>query len=76
MGCRLIPGGEGGQEIFLYSAVSRPDLGLTRLPLQWVPGDPSLGNVANRSPPLSGEVKNGEAILTLSHVFKAQCLIN
>jgi hypothetical protein len=65
-----IPGRE--QEIFLYSTASRPALGPTQPPIQWVPGSlsPGLrrqGRKAGRSAPSSAEVKNGGAISPLSH---------
>jgi hypothetical protein len=48
---------------FLISAASRPALGLTQAPIQWVPGALTLGikrpgRVAEQSPPSSAEVKN------------------
>jgi hypothetical protein len=48
--------------IFLFTAASRPALGLTQLPIQWVPGALSLGvkrpgRKADHSPPSSAEVK-------------------
>jgi hypothetical protein len=47
----------------LITPVSRPALGSTQLPIQWVPGALSLGVMqpgreADRSPPSSAEVKN------------------
>jgi hypothetical protein len=49
--------------IFLFTTVSRPALGLTQPPIQWVPGALSLGvkrpgREAEHSPPSSAEVKN------------------
>jgi hypothetical protein len=56
---------ESGQElgIFLCTTASRPALGTTHPPIQWVPGALSLGakrpgHDANHSPPPSAEVKN------------------
>jgi hypothetical protein len=55
-----------GQEIFLFLTTSRPALGRTQPPIQWVPGDISPGlkrpkREADHSPPSSAEVKNGGA---------------
>jgi hypothetical protein len=55
-----IPG--GGLGIFLFDTMSRPALGLTQSPIQWVPGALSLevkrpGREADHSPPYSAEVK-------------------
>jgi hypothetical protein len=50
--------------IFLLASVSRPALGPTQPPIQWVPGVLSpggkarLGRDADHSPPSSVEVKN------------------
>jgi hypothetical protein len=48
---------------FLFATSSVPAVGLTKLPIQWVPGalSPELkrpGREANYSPPTSAEVKN------------------
>jgi hypothetical protein len=53
-----------GLGIFLSTPVSRPALRPTKLPIQWVPGAPSLGvkwlgHEADHSPPSSAKVKNG-----------------
>jgi hypothetical protein len=50
--------------IFLFTTASRPALGPTQPPIQWVPGALSLwvrrpGREADQSPPPSAEVKNG-----------------
>jgi hypothetical protein len=55
-----------GQEIFLYFTNSRPTLGPTQPPIQWVPRalSPEVkrrGREADHSPP-SSTVKNGGAI--------------
>jgi hypothetical protein len=52
---------------FLFSTTSRPTLGPTQPPIQWVPGAPSpgvkrQGRETDHSPPSSAEVKNGGAI--------------
>jgi hypothetical protein len=53
-----------GERIFPLSSVSRPALGPTQPPVQWVPGVLSLGVVArpgrdaDHSPPSSAEVVN------------------
>jgi hypothetical protein len=49
--------------VFLFTTVSRPALGPTQPPIQWVPGALSLGvkrpeREADHSPPSSAEVKN------------------
>jgi hypothetical protein len=49
--------------IFLYTTASRPALGPTQPPIQWVPGALSLGvtwqgREADHSPQSSAEVKN------------------
>jgi hypothetical protein len=52
-----------GQEIFSYPKLSRPALGLTQAPIQWVPwffpGDKVLGHDIVHSPPSSAKVKTG-----------------
>jgi hypothetical protein len=55
-----VPAGAGN---FLFTTASRPTLGPTQSPIQWVPGDLSLGvkpsgREADHSPPSSAEVKN------------------
>jgi hypothetical protein len=52
-----------GWEVFLLTTVSRPALGPTQLPIQWVPGAHSLGvkrpgREADHSLPFSAEIKN------------------
>jgi hypothetical protein len=51
-----------GLETFLFATASRTALGPTQPPIQWVPGDLSLGvkrpgREADHSPPSSAEVK-------------------
>jgi hypothetical protein len=55
------------KEIFLFSTLSGLALGLTQLPIQWVPGafSPGVkqpGLEAGHLPPSNAEVKNDEAI--------------
>jgi hypothetical protein len=52
-----------GLGIFLFTTASRPPLGPTQLPIQWVPGALSLGvkrpgREADHLPPCNIEVKN------------------
>jgi hypothetical protein len=47
----------GGLGNFLFSTASRPALGLTQPPTQWVPGVKRPEREADRSPPFSAEVK-------------------
>jgi hypothetical protein len=52
-----------GLGIFLFITASRPALGSTQSPIQWVPNALSLGvkpprREADHSPPSSAEVKN------------------
>jgi hypothetical protein len=56
-----------GQNIFLCTTASRPALGPTQSPIQWVPeavssGLKPPGRKAGYLPPSSAEVKNGGAI--------------
>jgi hypothetical protein len=62
------------QDIFLLSTASRPALGPTQPPIQWVtwalsPWVKRPGPEADLSPPSSAEVKNGRAAqpLTIRH---------
>jgi hypothetical protein len=55
--------------------------GPTQPPIQWVPGaispeEKRPGREADHSPPPSAEVKDSEAIPTLTYVFMVWCLIN
>jgi hypothetical protein len=61
------------QEIFLFSTSSRPTMGLTQPPIQWVPWalSPQVkrqGREADHSPPSSAEVKNGGATPPLPYM--------
>jgi hypothetical protein len=52
-----------GWRIFIFATASRPALGPTQLPIQWVTGNLSLlikrpGREADHSPPPSAKVKN------------------
>jgi hypothetical protein len=59
--------GPGRGEIFLLSTSSKPVLGPTQPPIEWVPVVERLGCLADHSPPSSAEVKNGGAIPPLPH---------
>jgi hypothetical protein len=48
----------GRGKTFLLSTSSRPVLGPTQLPIQWVPEVKRLGRESNHSPPSSADVKN------------------
>jgi hypothetical protein len=61
-----------GARDFLYFTASRPALGFTQPPIQWVlgtvsPGVKQPGCETDNSPPSSVEVKNGGAIPALPH---------
>jgi hypothetical protein len=63
----------GKAKIYLFSTASRPALGLTQTPIQWVlgaisPGVMWRGHEADHSPPSTAEVKNGGAIPSLLHM--------
>jgi hypothetical protein len=70
-----------GLGIFLFGTASRPTLGPTKPPIQWVPGALSLwvkrlGREAERSPPSTAEAKNAwKYTSTPQYVFMALCLI-
>jgi hypothetical protein len=55
-------------KIFLFSIGSRPALGLTQHPIQWVLWVKQPGCKADHSPPSGAEIKNGGAVLPLIHV--------
>jgi hypothetical protein len=59
-------------KMLLFSTVSRPALGPSQPPIQWVPealsrGVRRQGHEADHSPPFSAEVKNGEVKPPLPH---------
>jgi hypothetical protein len=69
---RLRAGGLGFNSRQTNSAVSRPAVGPTQPPIQWVPVAPSpwvklQRREADNSPPSSAEVKNGGSIPPLPH---------
>jgi hypothetical protein len=68
-----------GLEIFLFATESRPALGPTQPPIQWVAGALSLGvklREADHSPPSSAEINNAWIYTsTPKYVFMAWCLV-
>jgi hypothetical protein len=70
-----------GLGIFLFTTVSRPDLGHTQSPIQWVPEALSLGmkqpgREADHSPPSSAEDKNAWSYTPLlQYAFMAWCSV-
>jgi hypothetical protein len=70
-----------GLELFLFTTVSRPVLGPTKPPIQWVTGALSLGikqpvREADHSPPSSAEVKNAWSYTsTHQYNFMAWCSV-
>jgi hypothetical protein len=61
----------GRGKILLFSIATRPDLGPTQPPIQWVPGVKRPGREADHSPRPSAEVKKSLAIPPVLHVFVA-----
>lgn len=76
LGCRLDNRGSTpgrGQEIFLFSTVSRRALGSTQTDIQWVPGALSIAikwqvHEAAQSPPSSTDITNGVSIPPFPHM--------
>jgi hypothetical protein len=66
----------GRGKIFLFSIVSRPALGHTEPPIQWVPEEKRPGREADHSPPSSAEVKSGGAITPLPHICFHGVMLN
>jgi hypothetical protein len=70
-----------GWKFFHLTTASRPALGPTQPPIQWVQGDLSmgverLGCEADHSPPLNAEVKNAcSYISTPQYAFMAWCSV-
>jgi hypothetical protein len=70
-----------GLGVFLFTIISRPGLGPTRPPIQWLPGALSLGvkrpeREADRSHPSSSEVKNAWGYTsTPQYAFMAWCSV-
>jgi hypothetical protein len=64
----------GGGKSLLLSTLSRPVLGPTQLPIQWLPGDllpwvKRPGREADHSPPTSADVKNKWLYTSTPHAF-------
>jgi hypothetical protein len=70
-----------GLGIFILTTASRPALGPTQLPIQWVPGAlplgiKLLGRQTDHSPPSSAEVKNSWSyISTPQYAFMVWCWV-
>jgi hypothetical protein len=68
------PGSIAGRfKIFIFSTASRPALGATHPPIQWVTGaiSPRVkrpGREADHSPPSRTKVKNGGGVAPLPHM--------
>jgi hypothetical protein len=73
--------GRGSDGIFLFTTASRPALGPTQLPFQWVPTalTPSIKRPvreADHSPPSSAEVENKCSYTSApQYAFMAWCLV-
>jgi hypothetical protein len=66
----------GRGKIFVFSKASRPALGTTQPPIQWVPGVKRPGREADRSAPSSAEIKNDGAIPPLHIRLRSILIIN
>jgi len=67
-----------GKRIFLLATASRPTLGPTQSPTQWLPGVKRSGREADHSPPSSAEVevKNAWSYTSTPPIaFMAWCLV-
>jgi hypothetical protein len=74
----FVNGFPAGLGIFLFTTASRPALGSTQPPIQWVPGVPSLGvkrpgRESDHSSPSSAEVK--ECVELYLHSFNTSPLL-
>jgi len=60
----------------LFTTASRPALGLTPPPIQWVPGVKRSDREADHSLPSRAEVKNTRLYISIpSYVFMSWCLV-
>jgi hypothetical protein len=65
-----------GKDSFLFATVSRPSMGPTQPPSQWVLGAKPPGCEADHSSPSSAEVKNAWSYTSIPpYVFMVWCLI-
>jgi len=69
---KLRDGGSGfdsrqGQGLLLFATASRPVLGTTQSPIQWVPGLKRPGREADHSSPCSAKVKNTWSYVSTPH---------
>jgi hypothetical protein len=70
-----------GMGIFPFTTASRPALGPAQSPIQWIPGDLSLGvrrpgSEADHSPPSSAKFKNAWSYTYApQYAFMAWCLV-
>jgi hypothetical protein len=60
--------GAGRGKIFHFSTASRPALGPTQPPMQWVPGVERQGREADHSPTSGAEMKNSGAVSPFPHI--------